>query len=162
MEALGLHWETTIIAIVAFLILYLLLKKYAFGPLFSIMEQRQKLIQDQIGGAEKSRQEAERLLAEQQQAIQNAKKDAHDILEQARQTSTKQADELIAAAKAEASRIKDDALRDIEAEKNKAVAALRSQVSAMSVLIASKIIEKQVDEQSQKELIDQYLKEVGG
>lgn len=162
MEALGLHWETSIIAIVAFFVLYLLLRKYAFGPLFSVMEQRRQLIQDQIGNAEKNRQEAQALLAEQQQAIQNARKEAYEILEQARQTSAKQADELIEIAKAEAGRIKEDALRDIENEKNKAVAALRSQVSAMSVLIASKIIEKQVDEQSQKTLIDQYLKEVGG
>ena len=59
-------------------------------------------------------------------------------------------------------RLKDEALKDIENEKNKAVAALRSQVGAMSVLIASKIIEKQIDEKSQEELVEHYLKEVGG
>lgn len=58
--------------------------------------------------------------------------------------------------------MKEEAVRDIENEKNKAVAALRSQVSAMSVLIASKIIEKQIDEKSQEQLVEHYLKEVGG
>ncbi|WP_135557546.1 F0F1 ATP synthase subunit B [Paenibacillus cymbidii] len=159
---MGFHWETTVIAIIAFLLLLWLLSKYAFGPLFGIMEQRRQLIEDQIGTAERNRQEAQALLAEQQQAIQNARKDAHEILEQARKTSGKQADELIAAAKAETVRLKEEALRDIETEKNKAVAALRSQVSAMSVLIASKIIEKQVDEKAQQELVEKYLKEVGG
>ncbi|MBO9604805.1 MAG: F0F1 ATP synthase subunit B [Paenibacillaceae bacterium] len=159
---MGFHWETTVIAIVAFLLLLWLLSKYAFGPLFGIMEQRRQLIEDQIGTAERNRQEAQALLAEQQQAIQDARKDAHEILEQARKTSGKQADELIAAAKAETVRLKEEALRDIETEKNKAVAALRSQVSAMSVLIASKIIEKQVDEKAQQELVEKYLKEVGG
>lgn len=162
LDAIGFHWETTVIAIIAFLLLLWLLSKYAFGPLFGIMEQRRQLIEDQIGTAERNRQEAQALLAEQQQAIQNARKDAHEILEQARKTSGKQADELIAAAKAETVRLKEEALRDIETEKNKAVAALRSQVSAMSVLIASKIIEKQVDEKAQQELVDKYLKEVGG
>jgi len=162
LDAIGFHWETTVIAIIAFLLLLWLLSKYAFGPLFGIMEQRRQLIEDQIGTAERNRQEAQALLAEQQQAIQDARKDAHEILEQARKTSGKQADELIAAAKAETVRLKEEALRDIETEKNKAVAALRSQVSAMSVLIASKIIEKQVDEKAQQELVEKYLKEVGG
>lgn len=138
------------------------LKKYAFGPLFGIMEKRQTLIQEQISTAEKNRAEAERLLNEQKQAIQSARKDAYDLIEQAKVTSTRQADDILAQAKDEANRLKNEALKDIENEKNKAVAALRGQVSAMSVLIASKIIEKQVDEKSQQELIDQYLKEVGG
>ncbi|MNC34866.1 ATP synthase subunit b [compost metagenome] len=68
---------------------------------------------------------------------------------------------MIEAAKEEATRIKQDALRDIESEKNKAVAALKGQVGAMSVMIASKIIEKQIDEKSQQDLVEQYLKEVG-
>jgi F-type H+-transporting ATPase subunit b len=58
--------------------------------------------------------------------------------------------------------LKEEALKDIENEKNNAVAALRSQVSALSVMIASKIIEKQVDEKSQEQLVEHYLKEVGG
>ncbi|NTX59019.1 ATP synthase F0 subunit B, partial [Myxococcus sp. CA039A] len=74
----------------------------------------------------------------------------------------KQAEDIIRQAKEEAARIKEEALRDIETEKNLAVAALRSQVSAMSVMIASKIIEKQIDEKSQEQLVEHYLKEVGG
>ncbi|MDF2815822.1 MAG: synthase subunit, partial [Paenibacillus sp.] len=91
-----------------------------------------------------------------------ARKDAYDLIEQAKVTSVRQADEILAQAKEEATRIKNEAVKDIENEKNKAIASLRSQVSAMSVLIASKIIDKQVDEKSQQELIDQYLKQVGG
>lgn len=155
-------WETTVISIISFMILYFLLSKYAFGPLFGIMEKRREYIQDQIKTAEKNRQETEKLLAEQKEAIQNARKEAYELIEQAKLTSSRQAEEIVQQAKAEAARIKEEALRDIENEKNKAVAALRSQVSAMSVLIASKIIEKQIDEKSQKELIDHYLKQVGG
>ncbi|WP_127581085.1 F0F1 ATP synthase subunit B [Paenibacillus koleovorans] len=155
-------WTSTVYSLVAFLILLWLLKKFAFGPLFGIMEKRQSLIADQISTAEKNRADSEKLLAEQKQAIQAARKDAYDLIEQAKVTSVRQADEILAQAKEEANRIKNEALKDIENEKNKAIASLRSQVSAMSVLIASKIIDKQVDEKSQQELIDQYLKQVGG
>lgn len=155
-------WSNFVIALIAFGILYALLKKYAFGPLFGIMEQRRTYIQDQIQTAEQSRKQSEQLLAEQKEALQATRKEAHDIIEQAKQTSSKQADEIIGQAKAEAIRLKDEAVREIENEKNKAVAALKSQVSAMSVLIASKIIEKQIDEKSQEQLVEHYLKEVGG
>ena len=69
---------------------------------------------------------------------------------------------MIEQAKNEALRLKADAAREIENEKNKAVEALRSEVSSMSVAIASKIMEKELDEKDQSKLVDQYLKEVGG
>ncbi|MFC0216400.1 F0F1 ATP synthase subunit B [Paenibacillus chartarius] len=156
------HWESFVFAMIAFLILYWLLSKYAFGPLMGIMEQRRQHVQEQLQTSERSRSEAEELLKQQKEALQQARKEAHDIIEQAKTTAARQADDLVAQAKAEATRLKDEAVRDIENEKNKAVAALRSQVSAMSVLIASKIIEKQIDEKTNEELINHYLKEVGG
>jgi F-type H+-transporting ATPase subunit b len=73
----------------------------------------------------------------------------------------KQADELIRVAKEEANRLKTDAAKEIENEKNKAIADLKSQVGELSVQIASKIIEKQLDAKGQEELVDKYLKEVG-
>jgi F-type H+-transporting ATPase subunit b len=154
--------STFIITLVSFGILYLLLSKYAFGPLFGMMEKRRVHIQDQIQAAEQNRKNTEQLLAEQKEAIQTARKEAYDIIEQAKITSSKLADDIVQQAKAETTRLKDEAIRDIENEKNKAVAALRSQVGAMSVLIASKIIEKQIDEKSQEQLVEHYLKEVGG
>jgi F-type H+-transporting ATPase subunit b len=153
-------WSTFFIQLAAFLILFLLLKRYAFGPLLGIMEQRKELIQGQLDNAENSRNQAAQHLEEQKQALQQARKEAYDIIEQAKATSSKQADDIIVTAKTEASRLKDDAVKDIESEKNKAIAALRGEVGGMSVKIASKIIEKQIDEKSQEQLVNQYLKEV--
>lgn len=159
---MSFYWESSVYAIVAFLILMLLLKKYALGPLLGIMEQRRELVQNQLQTADENRRQAEELLQQQKAAIQEARKEAYEIMEQARASSLRQSDELIQKAKEEAARIKEDALREIESEKNKAVASLKSQVGAMSVMIASKIIEKQIDEQSQQELVNQYLQQVGG
>jgi len=155
-----INWTTFGIQLIAFLILLWLLKRYAFGPLLGIMEQRKQLVQSQLADAENSRKQASQHLEDQKQALQQARKEAFDIIEQARSTSSKQADDIIAVAKNEASRLKDDAVKDIESEKNKAIAALRGEVGGMSVRIASKIIEKQIDEKSQEQLVDQYLKEV--
>lgn len=155
------HWESLVFAAAAFLILYWLLNKYAFGPLFGIMEKRREMVLGELEQAEQNRKDSEKLLAEQKAAIDEARKEAYEIIEQARVTSVKQADEVVRQAREESNRLKDDALKDIENEKNKAIAALRSQVAGMSVMIASKIIEKQIDEKSQEQLVDQYLQEVG-
>lgn len=156
-----IQWESIVLAIIGFALLYWLLQKFAFGPLFSVMEQRRERVVGELEKAENDRKQAEQYLLEQQQAVQSAREEAMQIIEHARQTSSRQADEMIAQAREEAARLKEEALKDIENEKNKAIAQLKSQVSAMSIMIASKIIEKQVDEQTHKDLIDQYLKEVG-
>ncbi|MFC4812669.1 F0F1 ATP synthase subunit B [Paenibacillus sp. GCM10023250] len=156
-----IEWSNFFIQLIAFGILYWLLSRYAFGPLFSIMEQRKQFVKEQLENAENSRKLAEQQYEEQKSTLQQARKDAYDIIEQAKQTSSKQAEEIVHAAKSEATRLKDEAVKDIESEKNKAIAALRGQVSGMSVMIASKIIEKQIDDKSQEQLVNQYLNEVG-
>ncbi|WP_256759192.1 F0F1 ATP synthase subunit B [Cohnella sp. WQ 127256] len=154
-------WSNFFVQLVAFLILFLLLQRYAFKPLFGIMEKRRQMVQEQMEGAQKNRTEADQYIEEQKQALQQARKDAFEIVEQAKTMGSRQADEIVKAAQSESTRLKETAIRDIEAEKNKAIAELKAQVSGLSVLIASKIIEKQVDEQSQKQLVDQYLSKVG-
>lgn len=152
---------TFLYAIVSFGILYWLLSKYAFGPLFSVMEKRRQLVVGELQAAEKNRKEAEALLEEQKKVLENARREAYEIIEQARATSTRQAEEIVRRAEEEAKRRAEEALKEIEREKQKAIAQLKSQVAALSVLIASKIIEKQIDEKSQAELVDHYLREVG-
>lgn len=158
---MSITWSNFFIQLISFAILFWLLSRFAFKPLFGVMEKRRQLVQEQMENAQTNRTEAERLIEEQKQALQQARKEAHDIIEQARTTGSRQADEIVQAARNESNRIKDEAVREIEAEKNKAVAALKAQVSGLSVLIASKIIEKQVDEQSQQQLVEQYLQNVG-
>jgi F-type H+-transporting ATPase subunit b len=160
---LEIVWENTVIALIAIGILYFLLNKYAFGPLFSVMEKRRELVQQQLSEAAQTREQATAFVEEQKAALQQARKEAYDIIEQSKQTSSKQAAQMLEQAKDEASRLKDEAVRDIQNEKNRAVEQLRSEVGAVSVKIASKLIEKEVSEEGvQGELVDKYLKEVGG
>ncbi len=152
-----------VLALIAFLILYFLLTKYAFGPLFSVMEKRRELVMQQMDEAAKTREQAISYVDEQKEALQTARKEAYDIIEQSRQTSSKQSEQLLDLTKAETARIKEEAVRDIENEKNKAVEALRSELGTASVRIASKLLEKEVKaDGEQEQLVDQYLKEVGG
>lgn len=156
-------WETIVIAVLAFALLYFLLHKYAFSKLFAIMEQRRELVMNQMNEAAETRKQASTYVEQQKQALEQARQEAHGIIERSRQTSSKQAEQILEQAGEEAVRLKNEAIRDIENEKNKAVEELRSELGSVSVKIASKLIEREVkNDKAQEELVDQYLKEVGG
>jgi F-type H+-transporting ATPase subunit b len=147
--------------IVAFLLLFWMLNRYAFGPLFGVMEKRREHVLNELQAAEKSRLESVQYLEDQKAALDTARKEAYAIVDQAKQTGSRQASEIVGAAHAEASRLKEDAIKEIGNEKNKAILDLRKEVGTMSVQIASKIMEKQIDETAQEELVGKYLEEVG-
>ncbi|MCM3567213.1 F0F1 ATP synthase subunit B [Neobacillus mesonae] len=147
--------------LIVFIILMALLKKFAWGPLMGIMKQREDHISNEINGAEQSHLEAKKLLEEQRNLLKEARTEAQALIESAKKQGDIQRDEIIAAARAEAERVKETAKLEIDQQKEKAVAAIREQVASLSVLIASKVIEKELSQADQDQLIDQYIKEAG-
>ncbi|MGG3032773.1 F0F1 ATP synthase subunit B [Bacillus stercoris] len=147
--------------LLAMLILLALLKKYALGPLLNIMKQREDHIAGEITSAEEKNKEAQQLIEEQRVLLKEARQESHTLIENAKKLGEKQKEEIIQAARAESERLKEAARTEIVKEKEQAVSALREQVASLSVMIASKVIEKELDEQSQEKLIQDYLKEVG-
>ncbi|AFI30298.1 MULTISPECIES: F0F1 ATP synthase subunit B [Bacillus] len=147
--------------LLAMLILLALLKKYALGPLLNIMKQREDHIAGEITSAEEKNKEAQQLIEEQRVLLKEARQESQTLIENAKKLGEKQKEEIIQAARAESERLKEAARTEIVKEKEQAVSALREQVASLSVMIASKVIEKELDEQSQEKLIQDYLKEVG-
>ncbi|RSL29683.1 ATP synthase F0 subunit B [Salibacterium salarium] len=154
-------WGDVVFSIVTFVILMLVLRKFAWGPIMNMMKQREEHVASEIETAEKNRQDAEKYVEEQRQELERAKDEAQSIIENAKKTSEKQGEDIIAQSRAEAERMKENALADIAREKEQAVAELREQVGSLSVMIASKIIEKELDEKEQEQLIEDYVKEAG-
>ncbi|OAB42898.1 F0F1 ATP synthase subunit B [Paenibacillus glacialis] len=160
---MDLHWETIVISIVSFIVLYWALSRYAFDKLFNIMEQRRVLVLKQLEDAKQTKEQATQYVEDQKAALNEARKEAYEIVERSKQTSSKQAEQILEEASNAVVRLKSEAVRDIESEKNKAVEALRSEIGTVSVKIASKLLEKEVNmDNTQEQLVDQYLKEVGG
>jgi F-type H+-transporting ATPase subunit b len=156
-----IQWGTVLFQLATFIILLLLLRRFALKPLMGIMIDRQEKIASDLATAEKNRLEVQELLKEQQKALDAARKDASKILENARATSDKQAEEIMKATKAEVEQLKKVARDEIKREKEQAVEALREQVGALTVMLASKVIEKELDAAQQEKLVKGYLKEVG-
>lgn len=148
-------------ALFFFALLLFLLKKFAWGPLMSMMEEREKLIANEIDEAEKSRKEAAIASEEAAAQLLQTKQEAQKIVEDARDAGVKLEQDIIESARLEAERLKVAAQADIQNEKEKAIQALQDQVASLSVLIASKVIEKELNTTDQDHLINEYIKEVG-
>lgn len=158
---LNIQWGTALYQLAMFLLLLLLLRKYALRPLLGVMEARQNKIASDIANAEKNREEALKLLEQQKEELAAARQDATKIIENARASAEKQAEDIVAKAMAEAEQFKRNAQTEIAREKEQAMAALRDQVGALSVMLATKIIEKELDQNQQEKLVSDFLKEVG-
>lgn len=157
----GFNGGDIVFQLVCFLLLLLFLKKVAWGPLVNMMKERETHVANQIDEAEKTRAEAIQYVEEQREMLKQSRIEAQALIESAKKQGDAQREEIIVAARTEAERIKESAKREIETEKDKAVAALREQVATLSVMIASKVIEKELTDADQEKLINEYLKEAG-
>ncbi|KON86119.1 ATP synthase F0F1 subunit B [Sporosarcina globispora] len=159
--AAGFNGGDILFQMIMFIILLALLKKFAWGPLMGIMQQREEHIASEIEAAEESRGEAKKLLEEQRNLLKEARTEAQGLIENAKKQGDVQREEIIAAARTESERIKESAKLEIEQQKEQAVAAIREQVASLSVLIASKVIEKELSAADQEKLINEYIQEAG-
>lgn len=147
----------TIVVLVSFLLLMILLKKFAWKPLMSIMEKREQTIASNIENAEIAKNEAERLAAERQEKLDKTRAEAATVLNKAKASAENTEKELLAAAQQEVLRLKMDAKKEIENERQMALASVRHDVSSLSIQIAEKLINKELTNEGHAELIDQYI-----
>ncbi|MBA2175276.1 F0F1 ATP synthase subunit B [Halobacillus locisalis] len=144
-----------------FIVLLVLLRMFAWGPLMNMMKEREDYVANEINTAEKSREEAQRMQREASEELKKTRQDAQSIIEDARKTAGQQERDILESARNEAERIKESAREEIGQERDKAIQALKDQVATMSVMIASKVIEKELSEQDQEKLINEYIDEAG-
>lgn len=157
----GLRVGDMLVQLIFFLILLALLKKFAWVPLMNMMEKRENYVANEIEQAEKSRAEAEKAAKEAAAQLQSVREEAQKIIEDAKNAGLRQEQDIIESARKEAERIKEQAQADIQNEKEQAIQALQAQVASLSVLVASKVIEKEIDEKDQAAFIDEYIKKIG-
>ena len=157
----GFNGGDMIYQLVMFIILLALLKKFAWGPLMGVMKQREEHVANEILAAEASRQEALKYLEEQREILKQSREEAGQLIENAKLQGEAQREDIVKQARLEAERVKEAATREIVQEKEKAIMALREQVGSLSVLIASKVIEKELSEADQEKLINDYIQEAG-
>ena len=143
------------------LILFLLMKKFLFGPVKKIMDERQAEIEKNISDAEEAKTAAEGLKAEYEEKLKSAKKEADSILTTASKNALLKEEEILKGASEKASAILEKAEEDIAMERKAALEGLKGEVSEIATSIAAKIIEKDIDEKDHEKLIEKFIDEIG-
>ena len=157
----GVEWGTTIVTLATFVILLALLKKFAWGPLKEVMDKRERDINKDIDDAEQAKINAQKLEEENRKKLKETQDEVQKILDDAKIQARKQHEEIIHEANVRANGMIETAQSEINSEKERALADINNQVSELSVLIASKVLRKEISEQDQKDLVEKYLKEAG-
>ena len=154
--AIGLIFWTTVV----FSLLVLLLKKFAWKPILSAVDERNKSIKDSLAQAEKARSEISELTANNEKIIAQAKVDRDIILKEARDMKNEIISEAKDKASKEADKIVTTAKEQISNEKMKAMTELKNHVADLSIDMAEKILKLELsDVAKQKELIKRALNE---
>ncbi|BBD22333.1 F0F1 ATP synthase subunit B [Streptococcus constellatus] len=145
----------------SFLLLIILIKKFAWENITSTFEQRAKKISDDIDGAESARQKAEDLAQKRETELAGSRQEATTIIENAKETAEKNKAGILADAADEAGRLKEKANQEIAQTKAEALNSIKGDVADLTVNLASKILGQQLDQEAHKELIDLYIDKLG-
>mgnify|MGYP002537198284 FL=1 len=136
-------------------------KKLLLNPVKKVIAERKAKADSQIADAEKLRAEAEAMKAEYEQNLQNARTEANQIVAAAQKTATARSEEIVGEARAQAAALKQKAEADIAQERKKAVNEAKDEIGGMAMEIASKVVEREIKEADHKDLIDEFIKNVG-
>jgi F-type H+-transporting ATPase subunit b len=142
---------------ITFLLLVVVLSKYAWGPIVKMLDERERTIREAIEQAKKERAEAERMLAEQTASLSAAQREGAALAQQSRQEVEVLRADLTARARKEADDLVASARQQIQDEKAKALAELKGQVVDLAIDAARRLIQSSLDEKAQRALVEEYI-----
>lgn len=146
--------------LLAFVVALLVLRKYAWPQITRILDQRQQQIEESIDAADRTRQEADELLAEYRQRLTDARAQADEIVAKAERAGEVAEREGLDAAKVKREELLEQTRRDIEAETNRAIQEIRREVADLTVQATEKVTRKTLSPDDQKRLVEEALSEL--
>ena len=147
--------------LVVFVILLVILAKSAWPAILKAVEEREAKIQAQLDAAEKANAEAQRVLAVYQQQMAAAREESQAIVAAARQAGERLREELVSKGRAEQEELLVRARREIGLERDKAVVELRREAVELSIAAASKVLERNLDNETDRRLVADFLQGLG-
>lgn len=152
---------TMIATLLNTLILFLVLKHFLFKPVNKILDERKEKVEKTYKEADDKLTEASRLETEYTEKLANAKAESAEIVKNATKRAQLRSDEIIAEAKTEASGLIVKANADIEKEKKRAVNQIKDEISDIALMVAEKVVEKEISPKDHERLIENFISEFG-
>ena len=146
--------------LIVFGVSFYVLAKVAFPRIAEALDKRQHAIEESIAASERTRREADEILAEYRERLADARTQADEIVARARKTGEAHENEVLADARAKREEMMEQTRRDIEAETRRAIQEIRAEVADLTVLATEKVTRKTLDAGDQRRLVDEALGEL--
>jgi F-type H+-transporting ATPase subunit b len=146
--------------VVCFLITLFVLKKFAFGPIQNMLDERRDRIRRSIEEADKARVEARKLLEEHRALIGQARGQAEEILAEARRVADSQRQRVKEETEADRQRRLEETKRQIEAETHRALEQIRAEVAELTLVATTKVTGKVLDDEDHRRLIEDAIRDL--
>ena len=157
----GVNFFTMLFAWANLLILYFVLRKLLFNPIKSMINSRQKEIDDMYENAEKNKAEAEEMRESYEKKLESATEESEEILRSAQRRALLRAEEILKEAAEQARRTKERAEEQIALEKRQAMNDIKDEVSAIAIQIAEAVVARDVKAEEHEKLIDGFIDTMG-
>lgn len=147
--------------LVSFFILLILLSKVAYPQILKAMKKREETIQQQLEEAQKTKGAAEKILEDYKRQLAEARAEAQKLINEGKELGESMRKEIIQKAQEESHQIVKRAQEEIELQKQKAIIELQEKIADLSIMAASKVINKSLDSEDNRRLVDEYVSKVG-
>lgn len=154
---INLFW--IIVASLNFIVLFVILSAVALGPVRNMLDERRRRIEEGLRDAEQARRDRESAEAERVAALQEARREANEILARAQKVAQETRDADIAATRSELERMRERATGEIESEKQRAIADLRSEVADLALRAAGRVVGETLTGERERRLVADFLAE---
>ncbi len=161
MGFLSIDTGTIIFTLLNTLILFLGLKHFLFKPVQKILTERQSAVDQTLQDAEDARTRAEAAETEYNEKLAAAKEESAELVRKATRKAQQRSDEIVAEAKADAANIRRQNEEELAREKRRAELELRSEVSGLAVMVAEKVVGREINPDDHARLIDEFIDSVG-
>jgi F-type H+-transporting ATPase subunit b len=146
--------------VVIFAVLFVVLSKFAFGPITEQVRKREHALEEALAEAKRDREEAAKLIAEQRRQLDAARDEGQKLIADARGAAEKSRQEIAQQAHEQQQEILNRTREEIRAERDKAIAELRREAVDLAIVGAGKVIEKNLDDRTNRELVERFLASV--
>ncbi len=150
-----------ILVFINLLVLYFLLRKFLFKPVTQFMENRTNMIKDSLDNAEKTKLEANGLKQKYEEELRASKNQADQIINDAKAKANKEYEEILNNARKDAEAILAKGREEIERERAQMIKEVRSQVTGLALVVASKVVEANMDNEKNRVLAEKFIDEAG-
>lgn len=157
---ISISWQILLVELGSFLILLFVLGKFLFKPITKLLENRSNQIKTTLETIEFEKQDIEKIKQDYQNQLGELNKKASQIIQEATKEGEKERQKIIAQSHLQANKMLEKAEELIEKEKEKAILELKTQAADLSILAASKILERTIDDSMAHQLIDEFIEEV--